>query len=188
LLLFTCKFFIISVVSTQKITAAAFCRRHLLSALKLKQQHCRSGTFIAYGFHTQLPLTIFRRIKMSKSKILSRMFSIATLAMMFGASSAYAQTSASDSSATSRPAAGTDASSSATPMSGSTSGGSASSGQSATSSGASGATSNAPDANTKDAGGKTQANRAGQMSPTGQNETTSATPAPKSSSGSSTSK
>jgi len=33
-----------------------------------------------------------------------------------------------------------------------------------------------PDATTKDAAGKTDANRAGQMSPTGENETTSARP------------
>jgi hypothetical protein len=36
---------------------------------------------------------------------------------------------------------------------------------------------NAPEANTKDGSGKTKSNRAGQMSATGQNETTSTAPA-----------
>lgn len=87
---------------------------------------------------------------MSKSKTLNRMLGVATLAMMFGAGSACAQSSASDSSVTSRPSAGTDA-------------------------------------NTKDGAGKTSENRAGRMSATGENETTSATAKPGASSGGSAS-
>lgn len=73
---------------------------------------------------------------MTKKCTLNRMLSIATLAMMFGAATAHAQSSGS------------------------------------TSSGKMGEAG----ANTTDASGKTQANREGRMSPTGQNATTSTKP------------
>lgn len=124
---------------------------------------------------------------MKQKSILERMFRIGILAVMFGATSVYAQTAQTGKAETSKDSAGLtqenkagkmsptgqNETTSATP---STSGASGGAGQSAAGAGQS-------SESRKDAAGLTQENKSGQMSPTGQNETTSASPSTSGASG-----
>lgn len=138
---------------------------------------------------------------MQQNNILERMFRIGLFALLFGATSAYAQTSGTteskkDSSGLTQEnkagqmsPTGQNETSSATPSasSGSTSGGASSGGASSGASGSAGQSASGADKSTessKDSSGLTQENKSGQMSPTGQNETTSATPSTSGASGS----
>jgi putative membrane protein len=116
---------------------------------------------------------------MSKRKILSRMLGVATLAMMFGSASVYAQSSTAPDAAGKTPAnkagamspTGENSTSSVAPPP-------ASSSDTSGTSGTSGSSSSMGDAaaNKENAAGKTPANEAGKMSPTGENSTSSVKP------------
>jgi putative membrane protein len=117
---------------------------------------------------------------MSKRKILSRMLGVATLAMMFGSASVYAQSSTAPDASGKTPAnkagamspSGENSTSSVAPPP-------ASSSDTSGTSGTSGSSSSMGDAaaNKENAAGKTPANEAGKMSPTGENSTSSVAPA-----------
>ena len=128
---------------------------------------------------------------MSKRKILSRMLGVATLAMMFGSASVYAQSSTAPDASGKTPAnkagamspSGENSTSSVAPPPASSSDTSGASGTSGSS--ASGSSSSMGDAaaNKENAAGQTPANEAGKMSPTGQNETSSVKPSTSGASG-----
>jgi putative membrane protein len=115
---------------------------------------------------------------MSKRKILNRMLGVATLAMMFGTASVYAQSTAPDASGKTpenkvgkMSITGQSETSSVQPPTAGTSGTSGASGTSGSSSSMGDAA-----ATKMDASGQTPADKAGKMSPTGQSETTSGKP------------
>lgn len=128
---------------------------------------------------------------MSKRKTLNRMLGVATLAMMFGAGSVYAQSTAPDA-AGKTPAnkagamspTGENSTSSVAPPPASSSDSTGASGASGTSgSSASGSSMGGAAANKENAAGQTPANEAGKMSPTGENETSSVKPSASGASG-----
>ena len=121
---------------------------------------------------------------MSKRKILSRMFGVATLAMMFGSASVYAQSSTAPDASGKTPAnkagamspTGENSTSSVAPSPASSSDTSGASGTSGSSASGSSSSMGGAAATQENAAGQTPANEAGKMSPTGQNETSSVKP------------
>jgi putative membrane protein len=120
---------------------------------------------------------------MSKRKILKRMLGVATLAMMFGTGSVYAQSTTPDASgktpankAGAMSPSGENSTSSVAPPPASSSDTSGASGTSGSSASGSSSSMGGAAATQENAAGQTPANEAGKMSPTGQNETSSVKP------------